>query len=486
MSNIPRYNSENKYKKAGESLCFLFPGARYQLLILFNYWEVWKPGEKVNYQEALDFLTDLTKFGVNFGLGRIEYLLSLLGNPERSLRVIHVGGTNGKGSIAIMTARILEEAGYKVGLFTSPHLQSYTERYLINRQPITEERFAALMERFKPLLAQMVADGHEHPTEFEVCTALCFLYFYEEQVDFLILEVGMGGAIDSTNVVQNPLVSVITNVTFDHMDYLGDTIAEIASVKAGIIKEGGHVVTAAWYQDALKVIEEHCQERGAALLEVGKDIKWELNEATTAKTSFNLTTPWGVYRDLWVPLAGQHQAVNAATTLGVIEFLRRDHRVAIKDEQIRTGLTESSWPARLELLHENPQIIIDVSHNHDGARTLSAALKGIYQYRNLILVLGMLGDKEREKVVAELAPLATTVIITKPLSPRAGDWEGLADEAGKYVDSVFVIEEISDAVTTAIKEAGSDDLICITGSFYMVASAREFLLEKVPLMKKNA
>lgn len=439
----------------------------------------------MNYQEALDFLTDLTKFGVNFGLGRIEYLLSLLGNPERSLRVIHVGGTNGKGSIAIMTARILEEAGYKVGLFTSPHLQSYTERYLINRQPITEEHFAALMERLKPLLAQMVAEGHEHPTEFEVCTALCFLYFYEEQVDFLILEVGMGGAIDSTNVVQHPLVSVIANVTFDHMDYLGDTIAEIASVKAGIIKEGGCVVTAAWYQDALKVIEDHCQEQGATLLEAGKDIKWELTEATTAKTSFNLTTPWGVYRDLWVPLAGQHQAVNAATVLGVIEFLRREHRIAIKDEQIRTGLAKSFWPARLELLYENPQIIIDVSHNHDGACTLSAALQGIYQYRKLILVLGMLGDKEREKVVAELAHLASTVIITKPLSPRAGDWEGLADEAGKYVDNVFVIEEISDAVTAAIKEAGDDDLICITGSFYMVASAREFLLEKLPLMKKN-
>jgi dihydrofolate synthase/folylpolyglutamate synthase len=227
---------------------------------------------------------------------------------------------------------------------------------------------------------------------------------------------------------------------------------------------------------ALKVIEDHCQEREASLLEVGKDIKWELNEATAAKTSFNLKTPWGVYRDLWVPLAGSHQAVNAATTLGAIEFLRHEHKIAITDDQIRTGFALSAWPARLELLQENPQVMIDVSHNYDGARTLSAALKEIYQYRNLILVLGMLGDKEREKVVAELAPLASMVIITKPLSPRAGDWEGLADEASKYVDRVYVIEEISDAVTAAIKDAGDDDLVCITGSFYMVASAREFLL----------
>lgn len=440
----------------------------------------------MNYQEALDFLTDLTKFGCNPGLGRIQYLMSLLGNPERSLRVIHVGGTNGKGSIAMMTARILEEAGYRVGFFISPHLHSYTERYLINHQPITEERFAAVMERLKPILEKMVAEGHEHPTEFEVCTALGFLYFFEEKVDFLVLEVGMGGAIDSTNVVQSPLVSVISNVTFDHMDYLGKTIAEIASVKAGIIKEGGHVVTAAWYPEALQVIREYCREKGASLLEVGKEIQWELNDATPTRTSFNLRTPWGVYRDLWVPLAGQYQAVNAATALGVIEFLRSVHRVPITDVHIRTGFARSIWPARLELMSQNPMVMIDVSHNYDGARTLSAAIKEIYHYSNLILVLGMLGDKEREKVVAELAPLASLVIITKPLSPRAGDWEGLADEARKYVDRVCIIEEIDDAVLKALEEADGKDMVCITGSFYMVASAREFLLKKFSPVQKNA
>lgn len=439
----------------------------------------------MNYQEALDFLTDLTKFGCNPGLDRIQYLMSLLGNPERSLRVIHVGGTNGKGSIAMMTARILEEAGYRVGFFISPHLHSYTERYLINHQPIAEERFAALMERLKPLLEKMVTEGHEHPTEFEVCTALGLLYFFEEKVDFLVLEVGMGGAIDSTNVVENPLVSVISNVTFDHMDYLGKTIAEIASVKAGIIKKGGHVVTAAWYPEALQVIREHCREKGASLLEVGKEIQWELKDATPTRTSFDLRTPWGVYQDLWVPLAGQYQAVNAATALGVIEFLRHDHKIPITDAHIRAGFAQSYWPARLELLHQNPMVIIDVSHNHDGARTLSAALKEIYHYRRLILVLGMLGDKEREKVVAELAPLASMVIITKPLNPRAGDWKALADETRKYVDRVLVIEEICDAVTAALNEAQSDDMICITGSFYMVADARNFLLEKFSPAEKR-
>jgi dihydrofolate synthase/folylpolyglutamate synthase len=458
-------------------------GAR---ILTLNYWGFEKPGREVNYEEALNFLTDLTKFGCNPGLGRIQYLMSLLGNPERSLRVIHVGGTNGKGSIAMMVARILEEAGYRVGLFISPHLHSYTERYMINHQPITEERFAALMGRLKPILEKMVAEGHEHPTEFEVCTALGLLYFFEEKVDFLVLEVGMGGGIDSTNVVENSLVSVISNVTFDHMDYLGETIAEIASIKAGIIKEGGHVVTAAWYPEALKVIRERCREKEATLLEVGKEIQWELKEATPFLTSFDITTPWGVYRDLCVPLAGQYQAVNAATALGVIEFLRHNHGVCITDGQLCAGFARSCWPARLELLHQKPMVMLDVSHNYDGARTLSAALKEIYDYRNLILVLGMLGDKEREKVVAELAPLASMVIITKPLSPRAGDWEKLADEARKYVESVRVIEEISQAVAEAIKEADDQDMICITGSFYMVAEARGYLLEKFSPVQKNA
>ncbi len=440
----------------------------------------------MNYQAALDFLTDLTKFGCNPGLERIERLMSMLGNPERCLRVIHVGGTNGKGSVAVMTARILEEAGYRVGMFISPHLHSYTERYLINHHPIAEERFAGLMERLKPLLEKMVADGYEHPTEFEVCTALAFLYFYEERVAFLVLEVGMGGVIDSTNVVKDTLVSVISNITFDHMDYLGDTIAEIASVKAGIIKEGGHVVTAAWYPEALQVIRERCRERGAALLEVGKDIQYELKGATPVRTTFDLSTPWSVYRNLSVPLAGQYQAVNAAAALGVVEILRHDYKIPITDEHISSGFARSCWPARLELLCRNPMVIIDVSHNYDGARTLSAALREIYSYRHLILVLGMLGDKEREKVVAELAPLASQVIVTRPLNPRAGDWERLADEARKYVDRVCVIEEITEAVTAALQKAERDDLVCITGSFYMVADARRFLLEKISPVRKES
>jgi len=441
----------------------------------------------VQYDEALDFLYGLTKFGFNFGLGRINYLMGLLGNPHRHLRVIHIGGTNGKGSTAVMVARVLEAAGYRAGLFSSPHIHSYTERYLINGSPISEERFAALLTRLKPLLEQMVRDGHEHPTEFEVCTALGFLYFFEEKVDFLVLEVGLGGAIDSTNIVENPLVSVITNVTFDHMDYLGRTIREIATIKAGIIKPGGHVVTAAADPDALEVIVAKCRENGASLLRVGQDITWQLKEAVPAGTSFDLHSPWGSYTDLRIPLAGQYQVLNAATALGALETLRHVHGVKLDfPEDLRRGFARSHWPARLELLSKSPGVLVDVSHNYDGARTLKAALEGIYHYRRLILVMGMLGDKERERVVGELAPLADTVIITRPLSPRAGDWQQLAVEARRYVDRVHLIEEITGAVDAALKDAGPEDLVCITGSFYMVSDARAYLLEKLKCNKEGA
>jgi dihydrofolate synthase/folylpolyglutamate synthase len=438
---------------------------------------------EMSYDEALDFLVGLTKFGFNFGLQRIEYLLKLLGDPHRKLRVVHVGGTNGKGSTAMMTASVLESAGYRVGLFTSPHLDSYTERYLINRVPVSEPKLAELISRVRPHLERMVRSGEEHPTEFEVCTAIAFLYFCEEQVDFLVLEVGLGGAIDSTNAIPTPLVSVITNIAFDHMDYLGNTIREIAAVKAGIIKQGGHAVTAAADPDALDAISSRCRQVGASLLRVGAgpgaDIGYELKESTPSGTSCDLHSPWGDYPGIWLPLAGQYQAINAATALGAIEVLRRRHGAPITADQIKAGFAAARWPARLELLSEGPAVLVDVTHNHDGSRKLRAALEEIYHYRRLVLVLGMLGDKEREKVVGELAPLAGasggTVVITRPNSPRAGDWEMLASEARRYTNRVLMIEEIAAAVDTALEEAGPGDLVCVTGSFYMVAEARAYL-----------
>lgn len=428
----------------------------------------------MNYNEALEFLRNLTKFGYNFGLGRIEELLKRLGDPHRKLRVIHVGGTNGKGSTAAMIASILQAGGYRTGMFTSPHLHSYCERYRIDSREITPERVAELLTALRPHLETMVKEGFEHPTEFEVSTALAFLCFFEEKTDFVVLEVGLGGAIDSTNVVV-PLVSVITNVAMDHMEYLGNTVTEIATVKAGIIKPGVPAVTAADDPAALRVIREVSRQERSRLTEVGRDVTWQIRESSSEGQTFDLKTPGNFYQELFIRLIGSHQVVNAASAVAAIEALA-GHGFLLGEKEIRQGMANAVWPARLEMVSADPRVLLDGAHNLHGSLTLKKALTEIFSYRNLILVFGMLGDKEREKVVAVLAPLARAVVVTKPNSPRAGDWAQIAGEVKKYVPEVFLIEDISQAVQKGMSLAGPGDLVCVTGSLYMVAEAREMFV----------
>ena len=427
------------------------------------------------YEEALDFLVGLTKFGFNFGLQRIEYLLQLLGDPHRKLRVVHVGGTNGKGSTAMMAARVLEAAGYRVGLFTSPHLDSYTERYLINQVPISEPKLAELISRVRPYLEEMVRNGHEHPTEFEVCTAIAFLYFYEEQVDFLVLEVGLGGAIDSTNIIPTPLAAVITNVAFDHMDYLGNTIQEIATVKAGIIKQGGDAVTAASDPDALAVIVDRCREVGASLLRVGVELGYDLTESTPFGTSFNLRSPWGDYPGLWVPLAGQYQAINAATALGAIEILRRRHGVQITYGSDQGGFcrrqvagppgTAVRAPGGAGGCHPQLRRLPEAAGRPAGDLPLPAPDPGA-------------GDAGGQGAGEGGGRVGAAGVSGGDHQAEQPPGRGLGDAGHRgppLLDTVLVIEEITAAVDAALKEAGCEDLVCVTGSFYMVAEARAYL-----------
>ncbi len=428
----------------------------------------------MNFDEALEFLRNLTKFGFNFGLGRIEELLKRLDNPHEKLRVIHVGGTNGKGSTSAMVAGILQAKGYRTGVFTSPHLHSYCERYRINGTEISQERVAELLTALKPHLEKMVEEGFEHPTEFEVSTALGFVYFFQEKVDFLVLEVGLGGAIDSTNVV-TPLVSVITNVAMDHMDYLGGTIKEIATVKAGIIKEEVPVVTAADDPEALEIIREVSRQKNCELVEVGRDVTWKIRNSSEQGQEFDLYSAGASYKNLFIRLVGDHQVINAATAVAVMEALGK-YGYVFTEDVIRQGLANTVWPARLEIVRRNPRVLLDGAHNLHGSLTLRKALTEVFKYRRLILVFGMLGDKEREKVVAQLAPIAEAVVVTKPNSPRAGDWEKIADEVRKYVEEVYLIENIHQAVQKGISLAGPEDLVCVTGSLYMVAEAREMFV----------
>jgi dihydrofolate synthase/folylpolyglutamate synthase len=449
----------------------------------------------VNYEEALTYLQNLTKFGMNFGLGRIRELLRRLGNPQDRLRVVHVGGTNGKGSTVAMVASVLTAAGYRTGTFTSPHLHSYTERYQIDGVQISPERVALLIGQLKPHLDAMVAQGYEHPTEFEVSTAMAFKYFDEEQVDFLVLEVGLGGAIDSTNVVAGPLVTVITNVAMDHMDYLGRTIREIATVKAGIIKPGVPLVTAC-RGEALEVMAGFCREKGAPMVLVGekgedmagpgfapafpcRTVLWEAGGGEAGQGGQYLAVRGlrRTYGHLFIPLLGRHQLANAAGAVAVLDLLA-EQGFPIPEEALYRGLAGVHWPARLEILQHRPLVLLDGAHNHDGARSLARAWDDYFPGRQVVLVIGMLGDKERGRVVAELAPRARAVVVTRPNSPRAGDWQRLAEEARRYVPEVYTIESVPGAVEKALSLARPDELVCITGSLYMVAEAREVLLEK--------
>lgn len=426
------------------------------------------------YQESLQYLVNLTKFGMNFGLGRIQALLQRAGNPERKLRVIHIGGTNGKGSTSMMVAEILEEAGFKVGLFTSPHLNDYRERITINGQMIPKAEVIHLVHTLRPMLEELVRDGVEHPTEFEVSTALAFMYFAQQKVDYAVIEVGLGGAIDSTNVVES-LISVITNVGMDHMDYLGKTIEEIASVKAGILKPKSVAITASERPEAIKVIRERAKSLNIPLWVIGEDVSWESCWSGELEQEFNLVGLHAKYPKIRLHLVGTHQIKNAATAVIVCEILQSQYGVRIKREDIYNGLKKTTWPGRLEVLSLKPKVLLDGAHNVDGANSLADALK-LFKRRRLVLCLGMLGDKEREKVVEILTPLADEVIITKPNSPRAGNWEYLSDLAGNRGLPVATIESPALAAIEGFKRLQSEDMLCVTGSLYMIAEAREALL----------
>lgn len=435
-----------------------------------------KPGENdLLYDETLGYLANLTKFGMNLGLKRIQALLERLNNPERQLRIIHVGGTNGKGSTSIMIAQILWEAGYKAGIFTSPHLHDFRERFVINKQMISKSEVIRQVNQLRPHLEKLVAGGMEHPTEFEVHTALALNYFAQEKVDFAVIEVGLGGEIDSTNVV-SPLVSVITNVGMDHTDYLGEDLSVITKVKAGIIKPNSVVVTAADRLQVLKIITEKASQLGVKLVKVGEDVCWKKQSSGEFEQEFDLSGLNAFYPDLYLNLMGEHQLRNAATAVTVCEVLTSEYGVAIPRKAVYDALCKVQWPGRLELLSSSPKVLLDGAHNIDGAEVLLQALKQ-YSRDRLILCLGILDDKEREKIADLLIPIADEVFITKPQSPRAQDWTGLADIAGKYNKPVTSIENPKEAVKEAFCRLKSTDMLCVTGSLYMIADAREELLK---------
>jgi dihydrofolate synthase/folylpolyglutamate synthase len=344
---------------------------------------------------------------------------------------------------------------------------------------ISHDEVAALITMIKPLLEKMVQEGYEHPTEFEVNTAMAFQYFHQKNVDILVLEVGMGGEIDSTNIIDNPLVSIITNVGMDHMEYLGDTVKEIATVKSGIIKKDRPVITGSDRLEALEAIEKRSDLCNSPLYIIDRDFSCQADVQGKEGSIFSVKGLKDKYERINLPLLGEHQGKNLVLAVCAAELLQDMGYSKITKAAIFEGIRKVVWEARLEIFKKEPLIIIDVAHNVDGITTLKKTVESIFPEYKLTLVLGMLADKEREKSVEIIAPLASKIVITKPLSPRAGNWEELKVLAEKFCPEVLLESDIGAALELALNgiDSTQKEMIIVTGSFYMVSDARKWLKE---------
>ncbi len=432
--------------------------------------------EQLSFEEAMDFLRERTRFGINLGLRRIEKLLAKMGNPhQKQVKYIHIGGTNGKGSTLAYLAKILQYAGYRVGTFISPHLHHYTERMRINGQDIPQQKVAKLVSDIKPLLEEMEAEGCEPPTEFEVNTAMALQYFTDEQVDYALLEVGMGGAIDSTNVIV-PELSIITNVAMDHMDYIGKTITEIAQTKSGIIKEKKPIITGSRHSDALRVLREKAAACHAPLFIQGEDFDWESRKKNGCCQEAEFVYPKGRI-PFAIKMLGRYQLDNCVLAMMAAKCLGISN-----DYLISRAVFDTVWPGRLEIISENPLIILDGAHNTAGMASLAEALQEYWPDHKIVAVLGMLADKERKQALKQLLPLIQEAIITKVPCTRAGNWKRLAEICEEYRVPCQTVEMVDEACTAGMAALTEilepNKLLLVTGSLYMIADARAYLLQE--------
>jgi dihydrofolate synthase/folylpolyglutamate synthase len=431
----------------------------------------------MNYQEALDYILSfadyerLPRSALVWDLRRIERLLERLGNPQDTARSIHVAGTKGKGSTAAMIASVLTQAGYRVGLYTSPHLFSFTERIQAEGRPIAEDAFARLTESIKPEVEAVNRTGDlGELTTFEILTALAFTFFREIGADYQVLETGLGGRLDATNVVR-PEVCVITSISFDHTDVLGDTLAQIAAEKAGIIKPGSTVVCSPQFPEATEVIERTCRERGVKLIRVGTEVTWHKGGFSAEGQSFHLKGLEREY-DLRIPLLGEHQLENAATAVATIEALA-GMGSRVSPENISAGLEQVYWPGRLQVLRREPWVIVDSAHNAYSVKRMAEALKQHFNFDRVILVLGVSSDKDVAGIIAEAASLTDEVILARSRHPRAVEPVVLVNEFSKRGIIPQLAESVASAIKLALARAKTSDLICAAGSVFVIAEVME-------------
>lgn len=421
----------------------------------------------MNYNESLKYIEETHKFGIRLGLDNMKNLLELLGNPQDKLNIIHVAGTNGKGSTCSFISSILKESGYKVGLYTSPFLETFTERIRVNGENISQEDVARIVN----LIKEKTEESGIHPTEFEIVTAMAFLYYYEQDVDFVALEVGLGGRFDATNIINKSEVSVITSISLDHVGILGDTVENIAYEKGGIIKENGTVIMYDQDEKIKNVIKDICKEKNAKYIEVKfNDI--DIKQSDIYSQKYDCSVLGKSYENLEIKLIGEHQINNSILALATIQTLKEDKGLNMTQDAIRKGLIETRWPGRIEKIMDEPIFIIDGAHNEDGAKSLAKSIQKNFNGKKLTLLIGMLEDKDIDSVLSILMPYFSKVITTTPDNPRAIDCNILKDKISKYVDNIVAKESIEDAVKYSLENTKEDEIIISAGSLYMIGTVR--------------
>ena len=446
-----------------------------------------------SYQETLEYLYSFVDFSLtrafryapeHFDLGRMRTFMEFLGQPQQAYPIIHVAGTKGKGSTASFCTSALRAADYRVGLYTSPHLQDYAERIQIDGQPIPHADLVELVQEIRPYL-----DAGTQLTTFEITTALAFLYFARHNVSAAVIEVGLGGRLDATNVV-TPNVSVITSLSLDHTNFLGDTLAEIAAEKGGIIKPGVPVVLSPQNDEARLVIERIAAERAASLTQVGRDylfaqlahslnggqslLVWPISEQPLVDEyieSGGLMEEWEPTR-LNISLLGYHQVENAATAYTALQ-IARGNGIPISEAAIRKGFSEAEWPGRFEVLQRYPPVVIDSAHNRYSALKLRLALDDYFPGQPVILVFGASEDKDIEGMFAELMPRVRQVVATRSYHPRAINPETLVEMAHRFGRPAKLVPAVEDALDEALRLADGEAMVLVTGSIFVAAGARD-------------
>jgi dihydrofolate synthase/folylpolyglutamate synthase len=436
----------------------------------------------LNYSQAEEYLNSFTNYELipgityaqpSYSLSHVEELLNRIGNPQLPARTIHIAGTKGKGSVAAMIAQVLSSSGYKTGLYTSPHLHNLRERISIDGSLISEADFASAMAEVKPFIESIKHDTtFRQLTYFEALTALAFAYFQKKQVDFQVLEVGLGGRLDATNVVARPAVCVITSISLDHTQILGNTLGEIAREKAGIIKSGCWVVISPQSEEAASVISDICREKEAKAVQVGKDITWHKIGGDLHQQSLIIKGRTSKYQ-VSIPLLGDFQLENAAAAVAALEILTSEG-FAISAADIAQGLAQVKWPGRFQILQQHPTVVVDSAHNVASMKRLVNNIKAYFAHKRIFLVFGTSCDKDIPGIINELVPLSPQVIVTQASHSRAAPLPTLVAEFTKRGIEPETAGTVTEAISRALSLAGRTDIICITGSLFVVAEALDY------------